>query len=482
MKRMKFYKLNVICILLFPGLCMAYPTFYSFYDLARPNSDYSSTDIYSHGPTMSGGIPKENGVSFITYRSQWTTDNKAYFETGRSNNNEITVITAISPLKCESSKFLIWALPNSGSGSRCGLACFANYEWGLGCVNSQGNVKLSSFLISPSGQPMVFGVTFRSIDEKLGMNLYLKVKNGTTASLSFVDPDIDYKNFFSISNINYGVYTGVLYYLGFLNEAIDFDTFLRYAGSADPDTKDIKCSNCDGNPESLTCTTGKLKLVSYRTREYFCECPKGSMFDAETSTCTLVSTQCSLPCPNGCSSKNKAKCIMACPNNYVLETTYGDYITCKCQKGFQLDSNNECINTMVEDESNNTKIIIISVFVPIAVISVIVIVICMYRKYCQRTQPQQLPLPQPFNPVPGPVNRPNDSSRPEENRSMNRDNVSQNQGNCRIPAQTTVLMGTAVSVHPSRIFVRGLDSNPSSNPNSNSNSRQIFLNNHQNNP
>ena len=167
MKRVKFYKLYLICILLFPGLCMAYPDFYSFYDLARPSSDYESTDIYSHGPNMMGGLSRGNGVSFITYRIQWVTNTKAYFETGRSNNNEITVITAISPSKCESSKFLIWALPNSGSGSRCGLACFDNYEWGLGCVNSHGSVKFSSFLIAPSCQPIVFGVPFRPVPEKL---------------------------------------------------------------------------------------------------------------------------------------------------------------------------------------------------------------------------------------------------------------------------------------------------------------------------
>eukprot|EP00826_Nyctotherus_ovalis_P009489 TRINITY_DN12510_c0_g2_i1.p1 TRINITY_DN12510_c0_g2~~TRINITY_DN12510_c0_g2_i1.p1 ORF type:complete len:503 (+),score=78.41 TRINITY_DN12510_c0_g2_i1:360-1868(+) len=246
------------------------------------------------------------------------------------------MVTQFKPTKCENTKFLMWAWLDTLINPRCGLLCFDDFNWRLGCKDFFGDNHFSGIIKIDTTDVITLGLSFYPLDESMATTLSWKTSAGKVSQYSFSFNTIAFKEFFPKATLSYIPYPGRFYYLAFLGEAVDMRAFSDFVGSSGAPCClrawciTPRCDNCGNN---LVCSNSEIKLVPHKVRYYYCSCVTGSVYDINLNKCITISENCLIPCAFGCVPGAEANCVLQCPKPFIVKEKLGDYSACECSGG-----------------------------------------------------------------------------------------------------------------------------------------------------
>eukprot|EP01022_Parablepharisma_sp_SALTPOND_P026759 TRINITY_DN64814_c0_g1_i1.p1 TRINITY_DN64814_c0_g1~~TRINITY_DN64814_c0_g1_i1.p1 ORF type:complete len:517 (-),score=10.30 TRINITY_DN64814_c0_g1_i1:59-1609(-) len=390
---MRYVHKTLSCLLVLFAFSAAVPSFFSFYDLARKDTGTMAYDLMGRGPIMEGGQKIEHGVYLPSHGKSWVNLYGNTLRISHEGYNTGTILSAFKSEHCEKGYFYSWALiQKAPEYPRCGIACNSNttgHTWSFVCLYSGGDREESKTFTTPSGDVTVLGISFFPENEMVGMTVFWQTKYGGVRTRSYTSTLMKYEEFFPNAKLAYRGIQGNLYYVGFLTEAIDSETFSRFSGTVDPDTKSIKCTNCLGAASELRCPSTKLNTVPFTTREYFCSCASGEGYDLSLDKCVPATRDCYLPCERGCKSSYPTHCLYECPYPFIKVSILGDFVSCQCPGGgLQKYGSQWCFPESPKDDPPNILLtIVLPVLLSAAIgILIIVVVCCKCRGGSAQTQ------------------------------------------------------------------------------------------------
>eukprot|EP00826_Nyctotherus_ovalis_P016073 TRINITY_DN14632_c0_g1_i7.p1 TRINITY_DN14632_c0_g1~~TRINITY_DN14632_c0_g1_i7.p1 ORF type:complete len:493 (+),score=102.00 TRINITY_DN14632_c0_g1_i7:201-1679(+) len=306
--------------------------FFAIYDLGKPTSGETYSDLLGSGPDMSAQSRAENGILLSQYKEDWLATTGNMLEIDYGKRDAVTVVTMFKPTVCENSKFLIWAWVDSIVNPRCGLLCFNDFEWKLGCKDMTGKNYFSSAITLEKEAMLTLALVFTSIEEDMALTLLWKENNNTPSQFTQRFSAVNYKEFTSKTKLSYAAYRGELYYLAFLQSSLDLTTFAGYVGYDNHIALTPNCPNCPSQ-DFLSCPNTNINLVPHYIREYYCSCGVRTAYDLDIGDCAATTTSCYLPCSLGCIANKQANCVLTCPSPFVVREVKGDYSLCECEGG-----------------------------------------------------------------------------------------------------------------------------------------------------
>ena len=248
------------------------PSFHLLYDLG---SHKPHLDLSGQGPEMwSRSSSYQNGVRITSYKKWINITSRLPLQFKLPKNSSTTILTVIKPTQCPHSKLLAWIYLNTKTplNPKCGLVCYNNFEWKLGCIDLYGRNYLSDKIYLGSNKQIAIGISYYNSDGYLTMNLMWKSEKEDPKSFEYVT-NIYYYDFFNNNEhdikATYGSYPGYLYFFGLTKEKIELSTFLSYVGAENYGEIIPVCVDC----RYFKCPGLDVHILPHKPRNYYCTCP-----------------------------------------------------------------------------------------------------------------------------------------------------------------------------------------------------------------
>ena len=293
----------------------------------------------------------QNGVRITSYKKWINITSRLPLQFKLPKNSSTTILTVIKPTQCPHSKLLAWIYLNTKTplNPKCGLVCYNNFEWKLGCIDLYGRNYLSDKIYLGSNKQIAIGISYYNSDGYLTMNLMWKSEKEDPKSFEYVT-NIYYYDFFNNNEhdikATYGSYPGYLYFFGLTKEKIELSTFLSYVGAENYGEIIPVCVDC----RYFKCPGLDVHILPHKPRNYYCTCPTKMVFDITRKRCVTTKSNCELPCAEGCvetsSEKYNLNCVRRCPTFSVISEVLGEFMTCKCPEREVYDyESKQCVIT-----------------------------------------------------------------------------------------------------------------------------------------
>jgi len=361
--------LGILCTLFYTT--KASIEFFSIYDLGVSNSEGIYPDLLGHGPTIRASSRSELGIRLEQYTEDLTAQIGNRLVINYGNRNAVSVITIVRPTVCEG-RFMIWMWSDFGIHP-CGLICLNDFEWKLECSYFFDiDPFVNAVRLNGSGV-LTLALSFFSIEGDMSIRFLWKEENSPPNQYTQRLSGISYRDFVSRARLNYGAYTGELYYIAFLEGSLNIETFTAYVNDTGPSIMTPSCPNCVPR-NSLNCRHTKLNVIHNSLREYYCSCHMGATYDTARQVCIRRRQDCEIICSfHDCVEFEEANCISECPSPFVVKEVKDVYFTCECEGGGIRYVNGEwCSNE--ESKSNKVTVILLSILLPLVVIVLLVVI------------------------------------------------------------------------------------------------------------